>query len=105
MTRRGIEYDFNITPFILEKDDFILYFSSLNNLKRFLDKYDATNEELENSLKYRYKSKFNSRHLSIIINYTKVEKRGFRIHYLSQRFNSLEEFNMNITVNINGKTN
>lgn len=89
MTRGGIEYNFQLTPFIATKNDIIFYFSSNKNVERFLKTCDEKHIFLNESLSNRFNVNINSIELALIVNYTNIEKRGFRIRYNDKDYDSL----------------
>lgn len=87
MTRNGIEYDLSVTPYTYrdDKHNLILHFSSILNKKKFIERYKfnvsnrmkmfASKNDIEifNDLFYELERYYT------ILEYKKIEKRGFYI--------------------------
>ena len=60
-------------------DSFDYYFSSVFNLKRFVNNYDYFVEEETNKLKAKYKVNIDIYDYLVMVFYKKIEKRGFKV--------------------------
>lgn len=101
MTKDGIEYDFNITPYKVEKVysglKLTFYFSSSLYMQKF--KLNWSNFKISKLEKIGLN--FDFRMIQDLYNYCVLEKRGFRIDYENitgntvsfnrKRFNSIDE--------------
>lgn len=86
MTRNGVEYQLDKSPFIFELNNLIFYFSSNNHLNKFtsnLEKFicDMRYKFLE---RYGYYCYFDL--LFLLILYSKIETRGFYIKYEGREY-------------------
>lgn len=94
MTRNGIEYELNKSPYIYNYDDgdnnVNFYFSSQYNLDRYKDRYEnyVSSEIIKFKTKYNiasYDELYRNLSLSFMIAfYRKIEKRGFYITYINE---------------------
>ena len=85
MTRNGIEYNLSISPYTIEKNGLIFYFSSKRNLKTCEDTLtDFIYLECE-KLSKKYKMKISAYAYGSLVNifsvvlYKRIEKRGFLV--------------------------
>lgn len=85
MTRNGIEYNLSISPYTLEKNGLIFYFSSKRNLNTFEDTLtEFINLECE-KLSKKYKLRISAYTYGSLVNilsvvlYKRIEKRGFLV--------------------------
>ena len=74
-----VEYDMNVSNYSHQVNDYVFFFSSEFNKKRFIEGYNeyATNET--NKLKVRYHVNIDIYDYFVIAYYKKIEKRGFRV--------------------------
>lgn len=79
MTRNGIVYNLNISPYRITIDDLTFYFSSINHLKKFSDKLNENRKIIKHSLSKRFGFTVNITLLADIVLYSRVETRGFLI--------------------------
>lgn len=106
MTRNGIEYNLNITPYIYEinYDDIIITyrFSSETYLKKFEDYKKDLNYIKREQIKHykKYGFKFYIEHLEDLKNYNSIEKRGFNILIDGEKFTDIEDIDLNFTISL-----
>lgn len=96
---RGIYYDLNESTYIYEftmGDIFKLYFSSEYLMNKFKDKIDDYIKQLNDKMRSIYFVNINSTLLAIIILYSKIEYRGFKVVINNIEYNGLNEFNLHI---------
>lgn len=72
-------YDLNDTRFVLKRGNYNYHFSSQYNLRRFMEKEEQFNKEINNSLSNRFKFLVDAYDLSRFALYKKIERRGFLI--------------------------
>lgn len=84
MTRNGIEYDLEKSPYTASikttSDELVLFFSSLLNLEKFGGRYDDYVKEIDKSLSKRFSVNFHLPLMGAVSLYRKVERRGFAIY-------------------------
>ena len=83
LTRNGVCYNLQETPYKYENGKIILHFSSLKNMEKFHSRKTEERNKLYRSLYNRFKISINISILSDILLYTKIEKRGFFITLLN----------------------
>ena len=76
---RRVEYDINKSEYHIKVNSFDYYFSSVFNLKRFVNNYDYFVEEETNKLKAKYKVNIDIYDYLVMVFYKKIEKRGFKV--------------------------
>lgn len=81
MTRNGIVYRLELSPYIATIENITYYFSSINHLEKFMEKLYENRELISCSLSKRFGVNVNVNILSDIVLYSKVETRGFFIKY------------------------
>lgn len=79
MTRNGIVYNLNISPYRITLDDITFYFSSINHLEKFSEKLIENRNLIKYSLSKRFGFNVNITLLADIVLYSRVETRGFLI--------------------------
>lgn len=79
MTRNGIVYNLELSPYKATIEGVTYMFSSINHLGKFMEKLDENREILSHSLSKRFNITINLNVLSDIVLYSKVETRGFHI--------------------------
>ena len=76
---RRVEYNLNNSNYISEINDYIFYFSSIFNKRRFDDGYlQFTIDEMA-KLRAKYHVNIDLMNYLTIVFYKKIEKRGFRV--------------------------
>lgn len=80
MTRNGIEYNLEKSPFKVKMHGFTFVFSSEMHLKKFLNGIYGTNALISESLSNRFNLFINAGILATLHLYTKIETRGFLIY-------------------------
>lgn len=86
MTRNGIEYQLEKSPFIFKDDNLLFYFSSKNHLNKFvinLEKF-ICDMRYKFSERYGYYCCFDL--LFMLMLYSKIETRGFYVKYKGREF-------------------
>lgn len=86
MTRNGIEYQLEKSPFIFECGNLLFYFSSNNHLNKFINNLEKfiCDMRYKFSERYGYYAYFDL--LFLLILYSKIETRGFYIKYEGREF-------------------
>lgn len=79
LTRGGVCYDLNDTPFIAKINDTSYHFSSNYNLEKFLRLREEHQEKIQISLSKRFGIVVKQNLLADIVLYKSIEKRGFLI--------------------------
>lgn len=79
MTRNGIVYKLELSPYTITIDETTFYFSSKNHLEKFTEKLTENRELIGYSLSKRFGFNINIELLADIVLYSKVETRGFLI--------------------------
>ena len=79
MTRNGIEYNLNISPYFCIKNDVKFVFSSQTHLNKFKENIYKNRDNMRESLSRRYGISSNINLLADIVLYKKIETRGFLI--------------------------
>lgn len=74
-----IHYNIDESDFIVETENFILFFSSELYVIKFLEKYKENRIDLTYKLTSRYNIEFFSNDYFDFILYSNIEKRGFKI--------------------------
>ena len=80
MTRNGIVYKLELSPYTVTVDDTTFYFSSKNHLEKFTEKLTENREVIGYSLSKRFGFSINIKLLADIVLYSKIETRGFLIN-------------------------
>ena len=78
MSKR-VEYDINKSEYYSKVNDYILYFSSEFNKRRFENNFYLFAEEETNKLRVKYKVNIDIYNYLVVVFYKKIEKRGFRV--------------------------
>lgn len=79
MTRNGIVYKLDLSPYKVTVDETTFCFSSKNHREKFTEKLIENRELIEYSLSRRFGFNINIKLLADIVLYSKVETRGFLI--------------------------
>lgn len=79
MTRNGIVYKLELSPYTFTIDETTFCFSSKNHLEKFAEKLTENRELIGYSLSKRFGFNINIKLLADIVLYSKVETRGFLI--------------------------
>lgn len=86
MTRNGIVYNLNLSPYIFGINDTMFCFSSKNHLEKFTEKLQENRELISYSLSKRFGFNINVTLLADINLYAKVESRGFLIKHRGESY-------------------
>lgn len=81
MTRNGIVYKLELSPYKATVEGVTFMFSSVNHLEKFLEKLGENRELITYSLSKRFGFSVNLSILNDIVLYAKVETRGFLIEH------------------------
>lgn len=81
MTRNGIEYKLELSPYKATVDGVTYIFSSVNHLDKFIEKLGENREIINYSLSKRFGFSVNLNILNDIVLYARIETRGFLIEY------------------------
>lgn len=81
MTRNGIVYKLELSPYKATIEGVTYMFSSINHLDKFMERLNENRELISYSLSKRFGVTVNYGVLSDIVLYSKVETRGFLIEY------------------------
>lgn len=81
ITRNGIVYKLELSPYTATVEGVTYMFSSVNHLCKFMEKLDENREIISNSLSRRFGVAINFNVLYDIVVYSKIETRGFYIEY------------------------
>ena len=81
MTRNGIVYKLELSPYKAIIEDVTYMFSSVNHLDKFMEKLNENRDTISYSLSKRFGVNVNLAILSDIVLYSKIETRGFLISY------------------------
>ena len=86
MTRNGVEYQLEKSPFIYEVNNLMFYFTSINHLNKFISNLEnfICNMRYKFSERYGYYAYLDL--LFLLILYSKIETRGFYIKYEGREF-------------------
>ena len=79
MTRGGIEYDFRISPFTVETENYIFVFSSSLHAEKFAEGKEENRQRINESLSNRFNVYIHAEELADFILYTMIEKRGYLV--------------------------
>lgn len=79
ITRNGVCYDLQMSPYRYTKDGLTFVFSSQIHLDKFKMKYKENRDIVNYSLTKRFKMNVNASQLADVVLYRKVETRGFLI--------------------------
>ena len=79
ITKDGVCYDFNISPFKYRVEDLTYVFSSMSHLEKFKKRLKENRDKINKSLSNRFNINVNIGHLPDIALYKKIETRGFLI--------------------------
>ena len=79
ISRNGICYDLEISPYKVIIDNIVYVFSSKYHAEKFKKKLNENREIINSSLEKRFNYKINVSTLADIVLYRKIETRGFLI--------------------------
>lgn len=81
LTKGGVCYNLNITPFTFTTNDelYTFYFSSENHLNKFIERRKENQEIINYSLSKRFGFKIKCKIIGDIFTYSSIETRGFLI--------------------------
>lgn len=79
MTRNGIFYDLTLSPFTVQIDNLVFYFSSKLHKKKFKEKVENEIKRINLSISRRFGVEVNMKYLACVTTYIKIEGRGFLI--------------------------
>ena len=93
MTRAGVCYNFEISPYRVTKDMYTFVFSSQLHVEKFKEKYKENRDIINYSLTKRFGFDVCFDTLADVVLYRKIEKRGFLIiNEYEQAFTSPDSF-------------
>lgn len=81
LTRRGICYNLNISPYTVKVEDYIYYFSSKLHKDKFISRMEKHREECINALHKKWMYNVNLNGLYDLVLYERIETRGFKVTY------------------------
>ena len=81
LTKNGICYNFNVTPYHIELNEIDFSFSSELHVKKFIDKMDNEIDIMNYGIFKKYGVKCDFKILALLKLYVQIEKRGFLIKY------------------------
>ena len=81
VTRNGIAYKLELSPYKVTVESVTYMFSSINHLDKFMEKLNENRDTISYSLSKRFGVSVNLTILSDIVLYSKVETRGFLISH------------------------
>lgn len=81
MTRNGIVYNLELSPYKATVEGVTYMFSSVNHLNKFMEKLNENRDIISYSLSKRFSISVNLDILSDVVLYSKVETRGFLINH------------------------
>lgn len=79
MTRGGIEYDFNKSPFNVATEKYIFVFSSQLHADKFREGLKENRQRINESLSNRFNIYIHAEELADFILYSMIERRGYLI--------------------------
>lgn len=79
LTRNGVCYDFNISPYRVTVDDLTFVFSSQTHKEKFQKQLKTNRDTVNYSLSKRFKFKIDVSPLADVVLYRRIETRGFLI--------------------------
>ena len=86
MTRNGIVYKLELSPYKVTVEGVTYMFSSVNHLDKFMEKLNENRDTISYSLSKRFGVSVNLIILSDIVLYSKVETRGFLISHKGESY-------------------
>lgn len=91
LTRNGICYKLEVSPYRITINELTLYFSSVRHTQKFTDEWENYVNKINDSLTKRFKLKFDLFYSPIIICYSKIETRGFYIKFKGVHIKCLDD--------------
>lgn len=79
MTRNGIEYDFEKSPFSVATEKYIFVFSSQLHAEKFSEELEENRQRINDSLSNRFNFYIHAEELADFILYNRIEKRGYLV--------------------------
>lgn len=79
MTRNGIEYDFEKSPFSVATEKYIFVFSSQLHAEKFSEELEENRQRINESLSNRFNFYIHAEELADFILYSRIEKRGYLV--------------------------
>jgi hypothetical protein len=95
MTRNGIVYKLELSPYSATIEGITYMFSSVNHMEKFLEKINENREIISYSLSKRFNVNINFGILSDIVLYAKIETRGFLIKHKGEIFSCKKDIILN----------
>ena len=95
LTKNGICYDLDITPYAVETETGIYYFSSRFYMEKFKEELKQNRDTINSSLKNRFNVSIVFNSLCDIVLYSRIEKRGFKIYRNGVFYKCLTEVELN----------
>lgn len=91
ITRRGVCYKLEVSPYVTEIDGVTYHFSSQLHLEKFKEKIQENRDTILYSLFKRFKIYYINNRLCDLVLYTRIESRGFYIEFEGEKFRCLKE--------------
>lgn len=98
LTRNGICYNLELSPYRVKVGNIIYHFSSENHCDKFLCEQTEFREKIRFSLENRFKFPFGVDELADILLYKKIEGRGFYIDIGGEIATCLESLKFHGTI-------
>ena len=76
---RRVEYDISQSNYFCRVNDYLFYFTSIFNQRRFEANFNLFIEEETNKLKAKYHVNIELYDYLLLVFYKKIEKRGFKV--------------------------
>lgn len=78
---KRVEYDINESNYFSRVDNYLFYFSSIFNQRRFDSNYRLFINEETNKLIAKYHVNIDLKDYLLLVFYKKIEKRGFKVKF------------------------
>lgn len=91
ISKRGIAYNLEITPYLIKIGDITYHFSSVNHLEKFTEKLEENRALISASLSNRFGFDIKPYILADLALYSKVETRGFYVSKGSESYKCKKE--------------
>ena len=98
LTRSGVCYDLNETPYYERHAGITFYFSSMTHLRRFSSELEKKVAWITDGLERRFHCKLDMRELAAVHWYRQVETRGFHICYDEVDVYLIEDVKFEVTI-------
>lgn len=81
LTKNGICYDLEHSPYVVQTRDIDFFFSSMFYKQKFLEEYLENRNKISTSISNRFSLNVTFTNLADLVLYEKIEKRGFYIKF------------------------